>query len=150
MILATVMYFVVSLLTPRRAFDLDRLLSRGSFASADNSASGEGEVIRGWKVLAPTREFTRGDKAIYWVTTGWTAAWVLVFVAGTLFYLLVRPITNDQWFTFWKVYTYLFLGASVIVTVWFTIGGMKNLFEMIHALKHGIRDHNDDGFVKKN
>ena len=148
MVLASVVYFVVSLLTPRKAFDLDKLLHRGIYAVKGDSVSGSDEVVKGWKVLAPTKEFTRGDKAIYWATTGWTAGWVIVFVAGTLFYFFVKPFTNDQWMTFWQVYTYLFLGASIIVTVWFTIGGLKNLFEMIHALRHNIRDHKDDGFVE--
>jgi solute:Na+ symporter, SSS family len=147
MVLASVVYFVVSLLTPRKAFNLDKLLHRGEYTVKDDSIKGSDEVVKGWKVLAPTKEFTRGDKAIYWATTGWTASWVIVFVIGTLFYFFVRPFTNDQWLSFWQVYTYLFLGASIIVTVWFTIGGLKNLFEMIHALKHNIRDHKDDGFV---
>jgi SSS family solute:Na+ symporter len=149
MVLASVVYFLVSLLTPRKAFNLDKLLHRGEYAVKDDSIAGSNEVVKGWKVLAPTKEFTRGDKAIYWATTGWTAAWVVVFVIGTLFYFFVRPFTNDQWMSFWQVYTYLFLGASIIVTVWFTIGGFKNLFEMIHALKHNIRDHKDDGFVER-
>jgi solute:Na+ symporter, SSS family len=149
MVLASVVYFLVSLLTPRKAFNLDKLLHRGEYAVKDDSIAGSNEVVKGWKVLAPTKEFTRGDKAIYWATTGWTAAWVVVFVIGTLFYFFVRPFTNDQWMSFWQIYTYLFLGASIIVTVWFTIGGFKNLFEMIHALKHNIRDHKDDGFVQK-
>ncbi len=148
MVMASLMYFIVSLLTPRKACDLDRVLHRGSFSVREDEIKGSTEVVRGWKVLAPTREFTRGDKAIYWATTGWTAAWVVVFIIGTLFYFFVKPFTNQQWMTFWKVYTYLFLSASVIVTVWFTIGGFKNLFEMIHALKHNIRDHKDDGFVE--
>ena len=147
MVLASAVYFVVSLLTSGKAFNLDKLLHRGEFAVKDDKIIGSDEVVKGWKVLAPTKEFTLGDKTIYWFTTGWTAAWVVVFVIGTLFYFFVRPFTNDQWLTFWQIYTYLFLGASIIVTIWFTIGGLKNLFEMIHALKHNIRDHNDDGFV---
>ncbi len=149
MVLASAVYFVVSLLTSGKAFNLDKLLHRGEFAVKDDKIIGSDEVVKGWKVLAPTKEFTLGDKTIYWFTTGWTAAWVVVFVIGTLFYFFVRPFTNDQWLTFWQIYTYLFLGASIIVTVWFTIGGLKNLFEMIHALKHNIRDHNDDGFVER-
>jgi hypothetical protein len=149
MILASLVYFIVSLLTPRKSFNLDQLLHRGQYSVKDDSIKGSDEVVKGWKVLAPTKEFTRGDKAIYWATTGWTAGWVVVFFVGTLFYFFVKPFTNDQWMSFWQVYTYLFLGASIIVTIWFTIGGLKNLFEMIHALRHNIRDNKDDGFVVK-
>ncbi len=149
MVLASVVYFIVSLLTTQKSFNLDKLLNRGEYSTKEDIENGTNEVVKGWKVLAPTKEFSLGDKAIYWATTGWTAAWVIVFVIGTLFYFFVKPFTNDQWMSFWQVYTYLFLGASIIVTIWFTIGGMKNLFEMIHALRHNIRDHKDDGFVER-
>lgn len=149
MVSASVVYLVVSLLTPRKAFNLDKMLHRGEYAVQSEISSASTEVIRGWKVLAPTKEFTKGDKAIYYVTTGWTFAWVIVFTIGTLFYFFVKPFTNDQWMNFWKIYTYLFLTASIIVTIWFTIGGIKNLREMIHALRTNIRDHHDDGFVSK-
>ena len=149
MVAATLVYLLVSLLTARKAFDLDKLLHRGIYAVKGDIIKGSDELVKGWRVLAPTKEFTRGDRAIYWTTTGWTAAWVLVFIIGTLFYFFVKPITNEQWMGFWQIYTYLFLGASIIVTVWFTIGGFKNLREMISALRHNIRDHSDSGFVKK-
>ena len=149
MILASIVYIIVSILTPGKSFDLDKLLHRGQYAIKEDHVKGDEEVIKGWKILAPTKEFTLGDKIIYWITTGWTAAWVIVFFAGTLFYFFVKPFTNEQWMGFWKVYTYLFLSASIIVTIWFTIGGFKNLKEMISALRHNIRDHHDSGFVDK-
>jgi solute:Na+ symporter, SSS family len=148
MILASIVYFIISLLTPYKVFDFDKLLHTGIYSTEKETTYGSEEVIKGWRVLAPTREFSKGDRAIYWATTGWTAAWVAVFFIGTTFYFFVKPFTDSQWMNFWQVYTYIFLGASIIVTVWFTIGGMKNLREMIHALKHNIRDYKDDGFVE--
>lgn len=149
MIMATLVYIIVSIFTSRKAFDLDKLLHRGQYAVKDDAIKGSNETVKGWKVMAPTKEFTLGDKIIYWATTGWTAIWVLIFVIGTLFYFFVKPFTNDEWIIFWKYYTYIFLVVSIIVTVWFTIGGFKNLREMIFALRHNIRDHSDDGFVTK-
>jgi SSS family solute:Na+ symporter len=147
MILASAVYLIVSIFTSRKVFNLDQLLHRGSYSVEQDQIRGSDEAVKGWKVLAPTLEFSKGDKVIYWLTTGWTAAWVVVFFSGTLFYFLVKPFTTDQWMTFWKIYTYIFLAASVIVTIWFTVGGLKNLKEMIHALRHNLRDHKDDGFV---
>jgi len=149
MVLSSLTYIIISLASPGKSFNLDKLLHRGKYEVTNDAIKGSGETIRGWKVLAPTKEFTKGDKAIYWATTGWTAAWVIVFIAGTLFYFLVRPFTSHQWMEFWKIYTYLFLSASIIVTIWFTIGGFRNLLEMIDALRNNIRDHKDDGFVEK-
>lgn len=149
MIAASVVYILVSLLTPKPKVDMDKLLHRGQYSDHAKENSGSETPAKGWKVLAWTKEFTRGDKIIYAVTIGWTLLWVLVFVAGTLYNFIVQPIENSQWLQFWKIYTYIFLAVSIIVTIWFTIGGIKNLREMITALRHNLRDHSDDGFVKK-
>ena len=42
------------------------------------------------------------------------------------------------------------LVASIIVIVWFTIGGFKDFSDMLHRLKTMVRNHNDDGTVSKN
>lgn len=149
MIAASVVYIVVSLLTPKPKLNMDKLLHRGEFSDHAKEKTGGETPSKGWKVLAWTKEFTRGDKIIYAVTIGWTVLWVLVFIAGTIYNFAVQPIENSTWMQFWKIYTYIFLGISIIVTIWFTIGGVKNLREMISALRHNLRDHSDDGFVKK-
>ena len=149
MIAASVVYILVSWLTPKPKVDMDKLLHRGQYSDHAKEKSGSETPAKGWKVLAWTKEFTRGDKVIYAVTIGWTLLWVLVFIAGTIYNFVVEPIENSTWMEFWKIYTYIFLGVSIVVTIWFTIGGIKNLREMISALRHNLRDHSDDGFVKK-
>jgi len=144
-----VVYIVVSLLTPKPKVNMDKLLHRGAFSDHADSKSKNEQPVKGWKVLAWTKEFTRGDKIIYAVTIGWTLLWVLVFIVGTIYNFAIQPIENSQWLQFWKIYTYIFLGISIIVTIWFTIGGIKNLREMIAALRSNLRDHSDDGFVKR-
>ena len=149
MIAASVVYIVVSWLTPKPKVNMDKLLHRGQY-SENASQKSENELpAKGWKALAWTKEFTRGDKIIYAVTIGWTLFWVLIFIIGTIYNFVVEPIENNTWMEFWKVYTYIFLAVSIIVTIWFTFGGIKNLREMISALRHNLRDHSDDGFVKK-
>jgi hypothetical protein len=41
------------------------------------------------------------------------------------------------------------LAISVLVIVWFSVGGIINLREMIATLKVMKRDHGDQGFVGK-
>jgi hypothetical protein len=48
---------------------------------------------------------------------------------------------------FWKAYTSIYLAASVVVILWFSAGGLRDLRRMIAALKTMTRDHGDDGFV---
>lgn len=149
MVLASIVYISVSLLTPKPKVNMDKLLHRGEYADKNDEAALEAQPAKGWKVMQTTKEFTKGDKIIYAVTIGWTALWVLVFIIGTIYNFVVKPIENSAWMNFWKYYTYIFLAVSIIVTIWFTIGGFKNLKEMINALKHNLRDHSDDGFVKE-
>ncbi len=149
MIAATLVYIIVSLLTKKPTVNLDELMHRGKYAEKVEVQPTDGQPLKGWKVLGTTKEFTRGDKIIYIVTMGWTAMWVLVFFIGTFYNFFVEKITDSAWMKFWMIYTYIFLAASIIVTIWFTIGGFKNLKEMISALRHNIRDHSDDGFVNK-
>ena len=39
--------------------------------------------------------------------------------------------------------------VSVIVIVWFTLGGFSDLRHMIKSLKTENRDHGDDGWVAR-
>lgn len=147
MISASVVYFIVSIFFPNKKDDINAIIAKAEKSEKFDEKK-ISENIKGWKVLLPTKEFTKNDKIIYWTTTGWTLFWFVIFLIGTLFYFIVKPITNDIWMSFWKIYTYIFLAASIVVTIWFTIGGFKNLIEMIDLLKNSLRDHSDDGSVK--
>ena len=148
MISAAAVYIIVSLVTSRAAFNMDKMLHRGQYAIAGEMNIVEEEAVKGWKVMGTTREFTRGDKGIVIATYTWTAVWTLVFIAGTI-YNLTTEVKNASWMQFWKIYTWIYLVTSVLVTIWFTAGGMKNLKEMIQTLRTMVRDHKDSGFVKK-
>jgi len=148
MISAAAVYIIVSLVTSRAAFNMDKMLHRGQYAIAGEMNIVEEEAVKGWKVMGTTREFTRGDKGIVIATYTWTAVWTLVFIAGTI-YNLTTEVKNASWMQFWKIYTWIYLVTSILVTIWFTAGGMKNLKEMIQTLRTMVRDHKDSGFVKK-
>ena len=148
MVSAGTVFFLVSLLGPKSFHNMDKLLHRGKYAVAQENGKAPDKPLKGWKVLGPTREFTKGDKIIYIATYGWTAAWTVVFIIGTI-YNFTAGATDDSWLKFWKIYTWIYLVTAVIVTVWFTFGGIKNLKEMIHALRTNLRDHSDSGYVEK-
>ncbi len=148
MVSAGTIFVLVSMFGTKTKHNMDKLLHRGEYAMADEKGKVPDKPLKGWRVMAPTKEFTRGDKIIYTVTYGWTAAWTIVFIIGTI-YNLTTDVSNDAWITFWKIYTWIYLVTAIIVTVWFTIGGLKNLKEMIHALRTNLRDHSDSGFVER-
>lgn len=146
---SSVVYVVVSLVTGRKKpFDMDRLLHRGRYLVREEYTVVDALPVKGWKVLGMGREFTRLDKVIYIATYAWTASWVVVFVVGTVLNLTGR-VPDAAWMPFWKTYTTIVLAVSIVVIVWFSIGGIINLKEMVRTLKVMKRDHGDSGFVER-
>jgi len=143
---SSIVYILVSLLGKRQAFDMDRMLHRGRYDIKKETQVVEEQPLKGWKVLGMGKEFTRGDKFIYVMTYAWTFTWVMVFLIGTIINL-TRDVGNGSWMSFWKIYVWAYLVASVIVVIWFSTGGIINLKDMIRQLKTMKRDHRDSGFV---
>jgi len=148
MVTAGSVFILVSIFGPRKIHNMDKLLHRGKYRVEGEAGTVEDKPLRGWKVLGPTKEFTKGDKIIYIATYGWAAAWTVVFIIGTI-YNLTTDVSNDAWINFWKIYTWIYLVTAIFVTIWFTMGGIKDLKSMIIALRTNIRDHSDSGFVEK-
>jgi len=141
-------YVLVSLMDNAEPFNMDKLLNRGSYA-----IEGEKKIINedtelGWKIFLMGEEFTKGDKLIYILNYVWTGIWTLVFIFGT-FYNLSNDVSDSSWMSFWKNYIYIFIVISILIIVWFTIGGFRDLKIMMNKLKTGQRDHGDDGWVSE-
>lgn len=146
---STIVYIIVSLSGRRGAFDMDRMLHRGVYAAEESPGITTAQPpVRGWKILGTTKEFSRGDKAIYIATYVWTFLWAAVFIVGTV-RNLTSPIPDASWMKFWEIYTWIYLVVSVIVVVWFTIGGVINIRQMVNALRTMKRDHVDSGYVQE-
>ncbi len=144
---STLVYIAVSLLGPKRVFDLDRLLHRGRFA-----LEGEMEIVdetppRGLRVLGMGREFTRSDRFLYLATYAWVGGWTLVFIVGTVINL-TRDVGDEAWAGFWQVYVYLMVVVSGVVVLWFAIGGFRDIRAMLGRLAVMRRDDADDGWVR--
>ena len=100
------------------------------------------------KIFGMGKEFTRGDKFIYLAAYTWTFLWVMVFVVGTVFNLS-GDVPNSSWMAFWKYFVMINLSVSVVIIIWFAIGGVKDFKDMLYRLKTMVRDHDDDGTVKQ-
>lgn len=147
MVSSGAVYFLVSLVTCKQPFDMDRMLHRGPYAIQGETAKVTDEVGGLWKALGITKEFTRGDRTVVVATYAWTTAWIIVFIIGTI-YNLTHEVDNSAWMSFWRTYTWIYLGTSIIATALLTLGGLSNLKEMIHSLRTMARDHRDSGFVE--
>ena len=141
-------YVMVSLLDNSEPFNMDKLLNRGQYA-----IEGEKKIINentelGWKIFLMGEEFTRGDKLIYILNYAWTGIWTLVFIVGTI-YNLSNEVSDASWMFFWRNYIYIFIVISLVIIVWFTVGGFHDLKIMMDKLKTEKRDHHDDGWVSE-
>ena len=144
---STATYILVSLLGKRTVFDLDTLLKRDRDGPESVSTTTVEEPSRGLKMLGMGREFTKGDKAVYFLTYTMIVGWTLVFVAGTV-YNLTHDVSDTAWANFWQVYVYIQLAISIAVVVWFTVGGVRDLKDMLRRLDVMDRDDFDDGVVR--
>ena len=146
MLSSSLVYIAVSLLGGRRAFDMDRMLHRGPYAIKEE-VSVVGEVpVKGLRMLGMGKEFTRGDKFIYIGAYSWTFAWTVVFVIGT-YINLTAEVSDTAWMTFWRTFILINIVVSVLVILWFAIGGTRDLKDMLRRLGTMTRDHKDDGFI---
>ena len=128
---------------------MDKLLNRGAHRIAGEMKIINATPAKGFKVLGMGKEFTRGDKLIYIVTYSWIFLWTAIFIAGTI-YNFTHEVKDALWMKYWKYYVTTYTAISVIVIIWFTIGGIKNLKEMFGSLRIMTRDDGDVGFVVKN
>ncbi len=155
-------YIAVSLAQKARGhppFDLDRLLHRGRYELAGETERGAGPIAepmgRRWRALGVTSEFGRRDKVLYLLTWGWNVGWVLIFAAVTIFFLTGRIRDGEWsrfdswWLGFWHTKLWIELAVAVVVIVWFTYGGVRDVRALLRALDKKDRDDADDGFIAR-
>ena len=150
MISASAMYIGVSLLGPRTDFDLNRMLNRGRWR-VEGDASIDAAPTTFLEKLGMDSQFKGTDRAVTLVTLAWPLFFTLLFVVGTIYALWRKscadPITPASWSTWWFWWTWLILGTSVVVVVWFTSGGIRDVIRMVRVLRARSVDVRDDGRV---
>ncbi len=147
MAVSSVLYVAISLLGRRSKANLDEILKRGPYAVKSETTLVETQPERGFKIFGMGKEFTRGDKFIYIATYAWTFMWIVTFIIGTI-YNLTFDVSDAAWLKFWYVYLWINAVIAVVVVVWFSIGGLKDLRIMFSKLATMERDHQDSGYIK--
>ncbi len=150
MVSASVMYIAVSLLGPRTDFDLNRMLNRGRWR-IEGDASIDAAPTTFLEKLGMGSQFKGSDRAVTLVTLAWPLVFTILFLVGTAYALWRKanddPISPSSWSTWWFWWTWLILGTSVIVVVWFTSGGIRDVVRMVRVLRARRVDVRDDGRV---
>ena len=152
-IVAIVAYVGVTWLTYKRDFNLDQMLHRGPYAvEGDEKIAGSAMTKRRFSfktLLGITPEFTRGDMAISLSLFGYRIAWFVVVAAITLWNIPRSWRWPERWWiNFWHVTCiWLPLVMAVVLVIWFTWGGLKDIRELFVRLRHVERNPEDDGTV---
>ncbi len=152
-LVAIFLYVVVSLLTNKADFNMDRLLHRGVFAVIP-AQLGEAAPITpkrtAWfaRLIGIDENFTSGDKWIAGVLSGWNFLLFSTFLVGTTWnYLAPWPIS--VWTSFWHIVGIGFPILFALITgIWFTWGGIKGMRRFFRNLREEKINHLDDGTVK--
>jgi solute:Na+ symporter, SSS family len=139
----------VSLLTCGEDFNLDEMLHKDLKEDSEKLPFFKRIKKNGvMALLGITDEFNLRDKIVYLMIFGWTILLITIFIAGTA-YNLFYDVSEDTWAIFWKYYIAVLVVLSVITTVWFAIGGFRDLTKMFSMLKTMTRDKSDDGYVER-
>ncbi len=150
MVVAIALYIVISLLTCKEDFNMDRMLHRGQYAIETKPGESLTTAQRRFTwggILGFDHEFTLGDKILSSSVFIWSMFWFIVFLVGTAWYLW-RPWSLVTWGHYWYIYViFLPFIIGVVTTVWFTWGGIRDLIQLFRSLKTVKRNALDDGMV---
>lgn len=164
MLISIILYVVVSLVTCKKTFDLDRLLSRAQEHK-------ESEILKVHKkpllhrILGIDEHFTRGDRWIamlvffYSLSMSFLVA-VMVFWQYAMPWLLKQfghpeliqtiSMTKHAWINLWLVVGLLIPGfISVVTLFWFSFGSYFDLRRFFVDSANRNREDDDNGMVKK-
>jgi SSS family solute:Na+ symporter len=147
-------YAILSLLTFKEDFNLDRMLHRGVYAAMTPLVGDvkiqHHRVSRLAKHLGLDDNFTRTDKWLTAAMAGWGLFWFSVFVVGSI-WNLVRPWPNEAWASYYHV---VGIGVPVffafITGIWFAWGGLRDMKRLFGRLSSEHLNALDDGTVVNN
>ena len=156
-LVAIASYLGVTFLTYRTDFNLDRMLHRGPYAIAGEHKIAESAMTRRKfsfsRLIGITPEFTAGDKAISLSLFIYRIAWFVVVAVVTVWNLpRVVPESwhwpEHWWVNFWQV-TGIWLPfiIAIVMVVWFTWGGVRDIRQLFVRLRTTQKDALDDGTV---
>ncbi len=141
-------YVIVSLLTSRgKRFDLDHLLYRDEQPAVPADAKPKISLIQRLVGISP--EYTKCDKFIAWSTFLYSVVWLF----GITFLAVAVWNVFSSWGTeAWSAYylwRLLIIPAilGIITTVWFSIGGIRDMRQLFRDLAKRKADVTDTGFV---
>ncbi len=155
MLTAITLYTVVSLITCRKPFNLERILHRGQYR-----LEGSAPLVKvpfTWrnfpsKIIGIDSQYTRGDKILAWSVFLWSFGYsfTICFI-GSIVWNSISPWPAHWWANYFFINSILVAGGvGIVTTVWFSIGGTRDLWKMFKHLDERTQESAnvlDDGRV---
>ncbi|MBR7105088.1 MAG: sodium:panthothenate symporter [Lentisphaeria bacterium] len=143
-------YCLVSFLTCKTPFNLDRMLHRGIYAIDEQKPQSAWTLKNFYsKFIGITPEYSTGDKCIAWGVFIYTIIYRFI---GTFVIVViwnaVSPWSVKHWGNYF-LWIQLIIPAfiAVVTTIWFGIGGFRDLRDFLVSLRTREADHLDNGVV---
>ena len=147
------LYVVVSLLTCKEAFNMDRMLHRGIYLEKGAVQLGhEKFTFKSFflrRILGIDEQYTRGDKIIAWSVFLYSFGYgfILCFVA-VIIWCAFDPWAAEWWSAYFFIKNMAVAAViGVISTVWFGIYSTRDLFRLFRDLDAKEANVLDDGRV---
>ena len=152
MMIGVLSYLIVSLLTCREPFNLEKMLHRGKW-----SDSGKNKEISfrwswstlGKKLIGITPEYSLGDRIlarsvfVYSIIYKFLFTFIVVAIWNT-----ISPWPTSWWRTYYLCVWVLVPGTiGIFTTVWFLIGGIVDLRRLFRDLAQRKVDYSDTGWL---
>ena len=153
MLVSVSLYIGVSLLTSRggRVFNMDRLLHRGKY-HREGLRMEQPKLT--WRTVIPRlvgidNQYTRGDRILAWSVFLWSFGWgFLVCFVVVATWNVVCPWGNAGWARWFFINNIVVAGLiGIVSTIWFTIGGTRDLRRLFKDLEGRELNVLDDGRV---
>ncbi len=154
MFITLLIYVVVSALTQREPFNLDRMLHRGIY-----NTDGENKTRERWtwqnlysKLIGITPEYTFGDRCLAWGLFFYSFIYQFLFAfVFVIIWNIFSPWPIEWWSSYFYITTLLVPAIlSVVSMFWFGIGSTIDIFRLFRDLRSRIVDDLDNGQVEGN
>lgn len=153
-ILGVSAYIIVSLLTYKEPFNLDRLLHRGIYDTEGKAALRTPWTVKTvfGKLIGITPEYTRGDKIIAWSVFIYCFVYQIgICFVAVLIWNIISPWPAIWWSHYFYITSILVSAViGVISTVWFLTGGIIDLRRLFRDLQNRKANPLDNGMVSGN
>ena len=151
-LIAITTYVIVSLLTCKEDYNIDRMLHRGEYAAiapllGETIEPAPHRKVKWGKLIGFDEDFTLGDKWTTGSLFAWSMWWFTVLIVGTI-WNWIAPWPIEWWSAYWQVVGIgLPILLAVVTGVWFTWGGVLDIRDLFQALSREKVNELDDGTV---